>query len=168
MTPLVLNVAELLRTPGLERHLELESSTTELGLDEDPRLVPGPVLLDLHLGVLSDGIVLRGTVTSAWTGECRRCLAAIGGPLVLDVQELYQNRVTDPEAFPIEQDQLDLRPMAREVLLIDAPAAPLCRPDCAGICPVCGGNRNEDPCTCETTPVDNRWAALDALRDDSR
>ena len=168
MTPLVLNVAELLRTPGSERDLELESSTAELELDTDPRLVPGPVRLDLHLGVLSDGIVVRGEIEARWTGECRRCLTPVGGPLLVDVQELYQNRVTDPEAFPIEQEQLDLRPMAREALLIEAPAAPLCRPDCAGICPLCGSDRNRTPCSCETRPVDNRWAALDALRDDSR
>ena len=168
MTPLVLNVAELLRTPGITRHIELASSTTELNLDGDDRLVAGPVGLDLHLDVLSDGIVVRGTISAAWSGECRRCLVVCGGDLTIEVQELYQTRVTDPEAFPIEQEQLDLRPMAREAVLIEAPAAPLCRPDCAGICPACGQDLNERPCSCSTTPRDNRWAALDALREESR
>ena len=167
MSSLVLNVADLLRRPGTEHAVDLESSIEELGID-DPRLPAGPVRITGRLDVLSDGIVMSGHVLAEWTGECRRCLAEIGGPMEVPVQELYQNRVTDPDAFPLEHDQLDLRPMAREALLLDTPVAPLCRPDCAGICPACGADRNEAPCGCDVTPRDDRWAALDALRDESR
>lgn len=167
MNPLVLNVAELLRKPGSERSVHAESTVGELGIQE-ARLPDGAVVLDARLDVLSDGIVVNGTVRATWTGECRRCLVAIGGPMDVPVHELYQVRVTDPEAFPLEHDQLDLRPMVREALLLDTPIAPLCRPECQGICPVCGGDRNETACACVTAPRDERWAALDALRDDSR
>ena len=43
------------------------------------------------------------------------------------------------------------------------PSVPLCRPDCLGLCPTCGADRNEEPCTC-AEPGDPRWAALDVLR----
>jgi uncharacterized protein len=118
--------------------------------------------------VLTDGVVVKGTVRAQWQGSCRRCLAAAGGPLELAVQELYQLRVTDPDAFPIVGDQLDLAPLVRESLLLEAPANPLCRDDCAGLCPVCGTDRNERPCGCETVVRDERWAALDALKPESR
>jgi uncharacterized protein len=167
MNPLVINVAELLRKPGTERPIHVESTVSDLGIDEER--LPGPVVvLDGRLDVLSDGVVVNGTVRATWAGECRRCLVPVGGPFEIPVQELYQVRVTDPDAFPLEHDQLDLRPMVREALLLDTPVAPLCRPDCAGICPVCGGDRNAVPCDCVTTPRDDRWAALDALREDSR
>ena len=49
-------------------------------------------------------------------------------------------------------------------MLLELPLAPLCSEDCQGLCPVCGANRNTEPCDC--APVaDPRWAALDALRD---
>lgn len=167
MNPLLLNVAELLRKPGTERSLHIDSSVADLGI-EDGRLPAGEVVLDGRLDVLSDGVVIAGTVRAGWAGECRRCLVPVGGTLEIPVNELYQVRVTDPDAFPLEHDQLDLRPMVREALLLDAPVAPLCRPDCAGICPACGADRNEHPCSCNTAPRDDRWAALDALRDESR
>jgi uncharacterized protein len=167
VTSLRLNVVELLRRPGTDKHLHLESTTDELEL-QDPRLPSGPVSADIRLDVLTDGVVVTGTVTASWHGECRRCLAPVGGALVVDVQELYQTVVIDPDAFPILHDQLDLTPMVREALMLDAPAAPLCRPDCAGICPTCGADRNQSPCECVPASRDDRWAALDTLREESR
>jgi uncharacterized protein len=167
MSPLVLNVAELLRRPGTERQLDVSTTTTELGLD-DPRLPEAPVTLAARLDVLSDGIVVAGTVSADWSGQCRRCLRSVAGRLNVEVHELYQARVTDPDAFLLEHDQLDLRPMVTETLLLEAPGAPLCRPDCAGLCPACGVDRNVEACSCDTTPRDLRWSALDALGKDSR
>ena len=80
------------------------------------------------------------------------------------MHELYQETVTDPEAFPLEGEQLDLEPMVREVLVLDAPSSPLCRVDCAGLCPDCGIDRNTGSCSCNNTVADPRWGALDQLK----
>ena len=167
MRELLVNVAELLRRPGSDRHEVLETTVVGLGID-DPRLPEGPVILRAHLEALSDGIVVTGEVVAHWTGECRRCLAPLGGEITVPVSEVYQSRPKDPDAFPIDHEQIDFGPMVREALLLDVPVAPLCRADCVGICPICGADRNEAPCSCDTTVRDPRWAALDALRDDSR
>ncbi|MGH9281959.1 MAG: YceD family protein [Acidimicrobiales bacterium] len=50
-------------------------------------------------------------------------------------------------------------------MLLELPLAPLCRADCAGICPMCGADRNVAPCQCASAPSDPRWAAPDALRE---
>lgn len=164
MRPLLVNAAELLRRPGSERDLELELDPAEIGLD-DERLVPGAaVRVALHLESLSDGVVVDGEVVSTWQGSCRRCLATVGGDLHSEVHELYQAVVTDPDAFPVEHDQIDLEPVVREVVQIDLPTVPLCRPDCAGLCPSCGVDRNLQPCACADDRRDDRWDALDALR----
>jgi uncharacterized protein len=47
--------------------------------------------------------------------------------------------------------------------VLELPMAPLCRDDCAGLCPQCGANRNEGDCGC-VAPRDPRWANLDVLR----
>jgi uncharacterized protein len=161
--PLQVNASELLRRPGAEKRIELQVTIAEVGLVDDRFAPESPVDIDLHLEALSDGIVVDGEIRAHWHAECRRCLRPIDGDLSGPVHELYQREVTDEEAFPIVGDVLDLGEMVREVLLIDAPAAPLCRPDCAGICPTCGKDLNEGPCDCPQPVADPRWSALDQL-----
>ena len=163
--PLRVNAIELLRRPGSERVLDTTVTVEELGVD-DPRLDPrAEVRVNLRLDVLTDGIVVNGTLRTQWRGTCRRCAADAAGPLECDVHELYQQVITDPDAFELG-DLLDLEPMVREILLLDAPAVPLCRTECAGLCPVCGTDRNSGPCSCDNEVSDPRWAALDQLRND--
>lgn len=158
------NAAELLRRPGSTRDLVVDVDLDALGID-DPRLAPGEVHVALHLESLTDGIVVHGAVEADWQGTCRRCLRSTGGRQVSEVEELYQQELTDPDAFEIVGEQLDLVPAVREALVLDLPTAPLCRSDCAGLCPTCGADLNEGPCGCPPPEVDDRWQALDALRD---
>jgi uncharacterized protein len=162
--PLRVNTAELLRRPGTEKVIELGATTAELGVEHPAYRTDARVELQLHLDSMSDGLVVRGSLVVPWHGVCRRCAVEVGGDVHSEVHELYQLTVTDPDAFALPPDQLDLEPMVREVLLIDAPVTPLCRPDCAGLCPVCGADRNTDPCTCTDVVVDHRWDALESLK----
>jgi uncharacterized protein len=70
----------------------------------------------------------------------------------------------DEETYPLLGDHLDLEPLARDAVLLALPLAPLCREDCAGLCPTCGAERAGGACGCDPAPVDPRWAALDVLR----
>jgi uncharacterized protein len=165
--PLVLNVAELLRRPGTRRALRTVVDARGLTLGGDASVPDGtPVELDVVVESLSDGVTVNGDVRTTWAGVCRRCLGTASGPILADVQELYQVHPTSEEAFAFDGEQLDLRPMVRELVLMELPAAPLCRPDCAGLCPVCGVDRNTVQCECEPDDRDPRWAALDALREE--
>ncbi|MEO6651821.1 MAG: DUF177 domain-containing protein [Ilumatobacteraceae bacterium] len=156
------NARELLRTPGSVREVDAEVDATALGIDDER--VTGPVVVDLDAVSSLDGVVVTGRITVPWATPCRRCLAPVIGRSVVDVEELYQDEALDEEAFVIEGDQIDLAPAVREYVLIELPDGPLCRTDCAGICPVCGIDRNEGSCDCDTTVRDDRWAALDELR----
>jgi uncharacterized protein len=163
--PLILNVAELLRRPATRKAYELEVPAVGLTLRGDAEVADGtPVWVDVVVESLSDGLTVNGEVRTTWTGTCRRCLGPATGPLVAEVQELYQVHPTSEEAFPFDGEQLDLRPMVRELVLMELPAAPLCRDDCAGICPTCGADRSVEPCDCGGEASDPRWAGLDALR----
>lgn len=156
------NARELLRVPGSVRHVDEAVDATDLGVSDER--ITGPIGVDLHAVSSIDGIVVSGTISIPWATACRRCLTDVTGTAVVDVDEIYQDDVTDEEAFPIEGDQIDLAPPVREYVLIELPDGPLCRDDCAGICPVCGIDRNESTCECDTTVRDERWAALDDLR----
>lgn len=162
--PLRVHVAELLRRPGSERQLEVAVTPAELGLDDDRFGADEPVEVDVRLESLTDGIVVNGHIDAIWHGTCRRCAAPASGRLRCEVHELYQFDVTDPDAFPLEGDQLDLEPMVREVIVLDAPVSPLCRDECAGLCQHCGADLNTTRCGCSAEPADPRWAALDELK----
>jgi uncharacterized protein len=162
---LTVNAVELLRRPGTEREMATSVAAADIGLD-DPRLAPGAeVAVALRLESLSDGIVVTGSVAAPWHLECRRCLAPLDGVLRADVGELFQLHVVDPDATPIVGDVIDLAPVLREILLVELPAEPTCRPDCAGLCPVCGADRNTAACRCDDRRVDDRWSVLDQLKD---
>lgn len=164
MNPLLVNVSELLRRPGNDKDLALALLPIDLDIDE-PRIDVDDVLqADLHLASLSDGVVVSGTLAVPWHDTCRRCLEPIDTTTVADIHELYQERVTNDDAFPITGLQIDLQAMLRQLALLELPIAALCRPDCAGLCPVCGADRNLEPCSCDTTVRDSRFAALDELK----
>ena len=163
--PLLVNALELLRRPGSERPVEIDVAPESIQIVDD-RLAPGAdISVRLVCASLSDGIVVEGLVTAHFRGDCRRCLAPVAGELECSIRELYQVNLTDPDAFPIVNDQIDLSVMVRETVLLDLPDAPVCRVDCAGLCAVCGLDLNTGTCTCETALPDSRWSALDALRD---
>jgi len=165
MNPLLVNVAELLRRPGNEKQVEAVLTAEELALS-DPRVAPdADVTVSTRLESMSDGIVVTAHLAVPWHDTCRRCLVDLDEAVDVTVQELYQVLVTAEDAFPIVGEQIDLTQMVRESILLELPLAPLCRVDCAGICPICGANRNDQPCSCETVATDDRWSALDALRE---
>jgi uncharacterized protein len=71
------------------------------------------------------------------------------------------------EALSIDDHHnLDLSEVIRQRLWLAGPTESLCNPDCLGLCPRCGGNRNLEECQCEEINVDPRWSALQALLPD--
>ena len=161
LRPLRINAVELLRQPGALRDVAATISPDALDL-KHPALA-GPIDVDLELEATNDGISVNGSVSAPWAGECRRCLTPLDGTATATVDERYQRIVTDDDAFPIENGQLDLAPMTRQVVLLELDDERLCRDDCAGLCPVCGIDRNRATCECDTSVKDHRWAALDGL-----
>src|SRR4051794_30612063 len=105
---LLINAAELLRRPGSERDIDLDIGTEVLGLTDARFLATDTVGVHLHLESLTDGIVVLGHIDVPWHGVCRRCLKPLGERTESEVDELYQTVVTNPDAFEMVGDQLDL------------------------------------------------------------
>jgi uncharacterized protein len=102
-------------------------------------------------------------------GPCMRCLAPAGVAVVVEAQEYEATDAGDDEELHSEyvaDGELDAGMWARDQVALAVPDRILCRPDCAGLCPVCGKDLNLDPHTHEERAVDHRWAALEALRDE--
>jgi uncharacterized protein len=167
-SPLLVNVAELLRRVGSVREIDRQIEADFFKFDDSRIITGSQVDVALTLEALTDGIVVHGTLGAQWGFECRRCLKALTGRAEVEVQELYQAVISDPDAYPITGEQLDLLEMARENVLLAVPLAPLCRADCPGLCPQCGADLQVDRCSCTRAERDDRWAALDSLNFESR
>lgn len=119
---------------------------------------------------------LKGALSYEQQLACDRCLKerteTVASPLELliltyeekpeaEEQELQEK---DMSVLHLEGEVLDTSEIFMEQLQLNIPMKPLCRPDCAGLCPVCGADRNEEPCACSEGVNDPRWAALAALK----
>jgi uncharacterized protein len=165
--PFVVEVGSLRRRPG--SRLPVQRSAELAGLRVVDAGVPdgAEVTVDVEAEGVPDGVVVTGTIAAAWEGTCRRCLRAVEGTVAVRVMEVFDPHPVEGETYPLEGDRIDLEPLARQTVLLELPLAPLCRPDCPGLCPRCGSDRSEVDCGCDLTVRDPRWSALDELRFDS-
>ena len=161
LRPLRVNAVELLRQPGAVRAVTVDIAAEPLDARHD-RLV-GDVHVALRLTARNDGIDVDGTVGADWATVCRRCLVDVSGTATIAVDELYQIEPLDPDAYLIEDGLLDLAPLVREVVLLELDNERQCRDDCAGLCPVCGVDRNDIDCSCDSAVTDDRWSALEGF-----
>ena len=95
----------------------------------------------------ASGHALRVLFDTELSGPCMRCLADASMPVSVEAREIDQPGGTEEMTSPYVHDELlDLAGWARDALVLEVPPQILCRPDCAGLCPVCGATLNDaDP-----------------------
>jgi uncharacterized protein len=155
--------------PGEEYRdtLEVELSPIELG-GERYLPVPERVPTEIAITRTMSGTVFNLDFRVRVHGPCVRCLDDAVLELPIRARE-YQ--ADDPEGDDelmteyVVDEVLDVSAWAHDVLALALPDKILCRPDCAGLCPVCGRNLNDEPHVHEEAEVDPRWAELERLRD---
>ncbi|HEY7606003.1 MAG TPA: DUF177 domain-containing protein, partial [Actinomycetes bacterium] len=127
-----------------------------------------PVTVDAEVESVVEGLLVTGRVSATAVVHCVRCLRDVDQAVQVEVRELFALEPGDDEDegyAVLPDDRLPLDTMARDALVLAFPAFPLCRPDCAGLCPVCGADRNATDCGHGGTDnLDPRWAGLADLR----
>jgi uncharacterized protein len=166
-----LHVAGLLREPpGAVRSVELG----DLEWPAEGPLPPRRVIGTLRLQRTNRGILASGRARTLARRTCTRCLDEFDEPVEVDLNEEFLPTV-DPvtgaavQLDPTESDlaridagqEIDLAPVLADELALAEPMQPLCRPDCRGLCPVCG-RRLDDPdhADHDLSEVDPRLASL--------
>jgi len=155
--------------PGEEHReaLEVELVPYEFG---GQRYVPVPELVPAELVITraTTGTVFALAFDARLHGPCYRCL----GDAVLDIPihaREYQASSPDDEELTtpyVRDDVLDVSAWARDAVALALPDKILCRADCAGLCPECGRDLNDEPHVHEEHEADPRWAALESLREE--
>ncbi len=164
--PFLVHTSRLRRAVGSRSHEVRRGVIDDLACSGSAVPAHAQVEADVVLESVVGGVSVTGTVRAPWTGTCRRCLEPAGDTIEVEVREHFTEGGDGQETYPLCEGELDLEPMVRDAVLLELPQAPLCRQGCLGICPTCGVNRNEEACRCRPER-DERWAALDVLREPS-
>jgi uncharacterized protein len=174
-SPLTLNITRLGRRPGsmFEWH-QTVPSPNRIGVELVAIQAGAP--LDLHLRVesVSEGVLVTGAVRAPTTGECARCLSPVSSDVEVHLTELfaYPDSITEAtteedEVGRVVDNTVDIEQPIVDAVGLELPFAPLCGPDCPGLCPDCGvqlataepGHHHEQ--------IDPRWAKLAGMLVDS-
>ena len=162
---------------------ELELGKVKFDLDLPPGRIDDPeeqIRQPMPLRVTGEAemsdtlreIRIHGSVQGEITCTCGRCLDAYAVPVRESFQLVYEpasaasrkpeTAISDRDADVgyYEPDGIELSDVVREQVYLALPMQRLCREECKGICPVCGGNRNQEPCSCSAPRIEERWSAL--------
>ena len=140
-------------------HFEGEEPASILDLAQNPLVKPeGPVCYDFHVERVTHELLVTGTLRVKLSMECSKCA------------DFFSTTMTDSSflrayAVPEGTETVDLTEDIREDILVNLEPFPLCSPTCKGLCPQCGKNLNEGPCSCKPAsgkPVN--WSVLDKLK----
>ncbi len=163
-----INVSQQLKGPvGSIRKYELSEV---VDISNGSNLVEG----EIELTRTDRGILARGTLDTEVELTCGRCLRLFNVNLTFGIEEEYFPTIDivtgaplaspdEPDSFIIDEHNiLDLTEAISQYALLAIPMKPLCHPDCAGLCPLCGANLNQAACGCQP-PTDPGWSKLKEL-----
>jgi uncharacterized protein len=141
-----------------------------LGLDGN---FHSPVEIQAHLDKTARQILLKAEIQTSGEFQCDRCLDEFQQPLTAAFNLVYlydkaeAEKYEEDEVLFITSDTVYIDPSddVRQMIMLSVPLKLLCREECKGLCPHCGGNLNNVKCACEDTTTDPRWDTLQGLID---
>lgn len=171
------NVAQLLKqATGATRSYDINTEAVTGELDDEVKVLAPIVGVIKFLRTGSD-ILVTGSLKTTVQKSCGRCLAGFTTPVVIEIEEQFYPTIdvltgaalperpdADESTRIDERHILDLWEVVRQEFLLASDDILYCRPDCKGLCPHCGQDRNTEPCNCQDNLVDPRWAGLQALQ----
>jgi uncharacterized protein len=164
-----IDLARLALSPGQGRRYDVTVAPGELELGgTDYAAAAGPLDARLDVSRTAAGYALRLRFAAELSGPCMRCLGAAALRVEVDAREVDQPASRDEELLSpyVTEEELALDRWARDALALAVPTQILCRPDCAGLCPVCGESLNDASAGAHDHPSepDPRWAKLRELK----
>jgi uncharacterized protein len=159
-----------------KQSFELTVGADELALENPHFRLSGDALVEGEIRKGAAQIDVNGMITAPAEVDCTRCLEPVSKDLTIEIAASFvasENFATDkerevsPEDLDVDVldgDRLDLKQLVREQIVLNFPEQVFCEPNCKGLCPKCGANRNLIDCKCDLDETDPRWAALKNLK----
>jgi len=143
--------------------IEESHALTELAGGELEYSFVAPVAMHLDLTKTDGNVFVSGDIKTRIAVDCSRCLNRFERPFDVDFSVFYTREKEDgseKELKPGDMDvnyltgnEIDSTELALAQITLEMPMQPLCKPECKGLCPRCGADLNEGPCTC---PVEEK------------
>lgn len=164
---MILNVKNALKNQGelFPLDIDLELPTVDY---QGQVVFLSPVRVRAAYCCMEDNIELRGEVQARLGLICARCNQTFERDMVAELDEHFSHQSTDDMQPISANDTIELDICVQNSILMSLELLRICRPDCKGLCPVCGINRNEALCSCSQSKPekDNPFAALQGLLND--
>jgi uncharacterized protein len=158
---------QLADIPAAGLELDYEHGARELDVSDEQTVLDSPIHVRVRVLRVGETVSVSGTLDCRMRLQCSRCLEWFGLPLDVRLATDFNPAAIEPQPSPGQEkelapDELEryfyrdeevlLDEYIREQVLLALPMVPVCRPDCAGLCPHCGINRNTSRCDCPAAP----------------
>ena len=148
---MALDVGMALKNPGQVYPFRVSVALPEFEVLGDPVRFEDIEVAGEFFCTGDNRVSLRGTANTAAISRCSRCLEPVRESMSAGIDALYtrQPDPDDPDLYVFEGHSVDLEDAVKDALLLELPLQFFCKPDCKGLCPVCGANLNRGTCTCQ-------------------
>ena len=180
---LIIEIPAELFAPAESSSYEGEIDIESFDFGPDSYVATRPFTWNITVSNVGGAFLLTGFVSGRVLTSCARCLeeasfdiqGEIEGYFIIEGEgEAPDDMEQDEFDILPEDNRIDLYPLIMAAIFVELPLIPLCKEDCAGICPRCGANLNEGPCDCDPEDLhhddginpDNPFAALQNLKFD--
>jgi uncharacterized protein len=162
VSELVFHVADLVDRPGEHRR---DTGRLPLDITVGESHVGGVAEVAIDFHGIDGGVLARFDVVAPVHLVCTRCLTEWDSTLEVGADQVFE-REEDEDGYALGRDDtVDLSGPVRDEVALAVPVRPLCRPDCAGLCPTCGTDLNKEPCGGHDEPSSSPFAALQGMFD---
>ena len=161
-----IHIADVENGLGRKRPFSFAATAAELDAVAATCVFLGPIKAEGTVTNTGAGYRVRGVIHATKQFTCDRCLEECRTEQEIPFEEIFRKGEEDPEAEAnfFTGDTIELDALVRDTLLAAQPLSNLCKPDCKGLCPVCGANLNHGDCSCDRFVPDPRLAALENFR----
>lgn len=145
--------------PAESSHFQGEVSLPVVEAGPDTFRFAEPLQWQVDITNTGEALLVAGTVSGEARAECARCLEEFPLSVEGDIEGYFLLDETKAAPQDMDDDEFDVLPASHEIdlepliiaaLLVEFPLVPLCDDDCKGLCPHCGANLNDGPCSCTT------------------
>ena len=163
---MLINLTDYFEVRGKEARIDVpfEADVIKSDYAEYPVLHKNPVVFEFHN--IGDGkLQLVGNTSFKLGSVCDRCLSEVDFEVAVSFEYTFAkpdgyHEIDDEQEVYMKGYELDAEALITNELLMSLPMKVLCKETCKGLCPVCGKNRNDGECGCDTFVPDPRMAAI--------
>ena len=165
-----LSVAEALKQVGEPFRFDLNELVSPLQYGGRTLVFAGPLQVSGVYSFDGKAFHVEARAETVLKAVCARCNLPFEEPYAFGIDERFVKASEigeeDDEVYPYLGDRLDLSKAVMDNLFLQLPLISVCKPDCKGLCPICGADRNTHPCNCQPNDAENPFSVLSALKDE--